>query len=307
MGYKSDVTKVTRTSESKGFPEVILIDNFSGCNLKCSMCDHKNISKYRRIQKLDMGLYKRIIDEISVENPSARIWEIFFGDPFLCTDMAERIKYAKDKKLTDVVLNTNGVLMSAEKSEGYIKAGLDAIYVGIDAATKSTYDKIRIGGDFDKAVKNVLGYRDLLKKYGNKSQKIYVQFVISDINENETEAFKKFWKDEGINIKIRPKISWAGLLPAENLRDNKTINRKPCYWLMKTFNVCADGEVPFCTCDLHCRVKCGNLNSSTIKEMWNGPLKKYRAMHNEGRFDELPQMCRNCSDWQSTYAEFIEA
>ena len=43
MSYKSNLDKVTRTSEADDFPEVVLIDNLNACNLKCSMCDHKNI------------------------------------------------------------------------------------------------------------------------------------------------------------------------------------------------------------------------------------------------------------------------
>lgn len=304
MVYKSDIRKVSRVSEAAEFPQVILIDNFNGCNLRCSICDHKNMQNYRRIQIMDIGLYKKIIDEIAVIKPDARVWEIFFGDPFLCKDMAARIRYAKDKGLKDVVLNTNGVLMTVERAKPFIQAGLDAIYVGMDAATGETYSKIRVGGDFDKTVQNVLDYRDLLKKYGNGRQKLFVQFVISDVNEHEADDFKDFWVRQGVNVKIRPKLSWAGLIEATNLRDNKEINRRPCYWLMRVINICADGEVALCSVDVHCKVKCGNVMNKTIKEIWNERLKEYRAMHNEARFDELPEICLKCMDWQSTYADF---
>ena len=90
-----------------------------------------------------------------------------------------------------------------------------------------------------------------------------------------------------------------------NLSDNRKVVRKPCYWLMRTINICADGQVALCSVDLHCREKCGNAHVNTIKELWQqGPLKEYRAMHKEHRFDELPGMCRECADWQSGYADF---
>jgi len=270
------------------------------------MCDHKNMTKYRPFEILDFGLYKKIIDEIALENPSARVWEIFFGDPFLCPDMVKRIKYAKKKGLKDVVLNTNGVLMVKEKSKALIEAGLDAMYVGIDAARAETYDKIRIGGDFKLARQNVLDYRDLLKENDNQNQKLFVQFVISDINEGEVDDFKNFWIKQEVNVKIRPKISWAGLIEAANLRPNAEAQRKPCYWLMKTINICADGEVALCSVDLHCQVKCGNVKNGSIKELWRDKLMDYRAMHKSGRFNELPLLCRDCRDWQSAYAEFVK-
>jgi len=209
---KSDIAKADRTTEAVEFPEVILIDNCNACNLQCSMCDHKNMKQYRKIQLMDMGLYKKLIDEIAVENPEARVWEIFFGDPFMCGDMAKRIQYAKDKGLEDVVLNSNGVLMNEKKALAVIKAGLDAMYVGIDAAAPETYQKIRVGGTFSRAVRNVLRYRDLLRQYGNGKQKLFVQFVISDINGHEADDFKTFWKNEGVNVKIRPKVSWPDWL-----------------------------------------------------------------------------------------------
>lgn len=303
MGNKSELEKVTRVKDAE-FPLVVLIDNTSACNLRCSMCDHKNIRNYRKIQQMPFVLYQKIIDEIAQENPSARVWNIFFGDPFLCQDMAERVKYAKTQGLTDVVLNTNGVLMASNKAEALIKEGLDAIYVGIDAFTEETYNKIRIGGNFNKVKENVLNYRDMLIRHGTGAQSLFVQFVESEVNAHELEEFKEFWVGEKVGVKIRPKISWAGLIEAKNLHDNSQVVRKPCYWLMQTFNVCADGEVPFCTCDLHCRIKCGNLNRNSIKEIWQGALKKYRELNKSAKFGELPEMCKNCGDWQSAYADF---
>jgi MoaA/NifB/PqqE/SkfB family radical SAM enzyme len=302
---RSDISKADRVSEASEFPKVILIDNCNACNLQCSMCDHKNMKRYRKVQLMDMGLYKKIIDEIAIENPEARVWQIFFGEPFLCRDMARRIQYAKDKGLKDVVLNSNGVMMTEERARTVIQAGLDVMYVGIDAATANIYNQIRIGGNFRKAADNVLKYRDLLQIYGNGRQKLFVQFVVSDINEHEVEDFKAFWKKNGVNIKIRPKVSWAGLVDATNLQDNEKVLRKPCYWLMRTINICADGVVALCSVDVHCRVQCGDVKTQSIKEVWQGKLKEYRAMHREVRFVELPEMCLECADWQSAYADFV--
>ena len=299
--------KADRTEEASAFPAVVLLDNCNACNLRCSMCDHPNMTKHRKVQLMDMGLYRKLIDEIAVENPSARVWQIFFGDPFMCRDMPERIRYAKEKGLTDVVLNSNGMLMKPDKARAIIEAGLDAMYVGIDASRPETYEQVRVGGKYETAVANVLGYRDLLQQIGRPDQKLFVQFVISDINEDQVEEFKDFWTSHGVNVKIRPKVSWAGLITANNLRDNEDVGRRPCYWLMRTINICADGQAALCSVDVHCRVPCGDANTHTIKELWAGLFAQYRQMHREGRFAELPDMCRNCRDWQSGYADFALA
>ena len=304
MSYKSDINKISRTTEAVEFPTTILIDNINACNLRCSMCDHPNMKKYRKVQILDFELYKKIVREIAHENPSARVWEIFFGDPFLCRDMPKRIAYAKNMGLTDVVLNSNGMMMSPQRSLALITAGLDAMYVGVDSTSSDIYRQIRVGGNYEKVVNNVLAYRDNLLSHGNPNQKLFVQFVVSDINEHEVELFRKFWTENGVNVKIRPKISWAGLVTATNLQPNSNVKRLPCFWLMQTINICADGTVALCSVDVHRRVNCGDVNNSSIKEIWAATLKKYREMHKEGRFSELPEMCRNCSDWQSAYSDY---
>jgi MoaA/NifB/PqqE/SkfB family radical SAM enzyme len=262
--------------------------------------------KFRRIETMDLGLYYKIIDEIAVENPDVRVWEVYFGDPCMCKDMDERIAYAKNAGLNDVVINTNGVLLTPKRAESFIKAGLDAIYVGIDSVTEDTYNRIRIGGNYQQTVKNVLHYRDLLSKYGNNGQQLFVQFVVSEFNEEEVEPFKNFWTAEGVNVKIRPKVSWAGLIEAANLRDNSMVERKPCYWLMRTLPICTDGRAALCAIDLRVPLHLGNAVTMSIKEIWNGQLKEYRRMHLECRFDQLPDLCRNCRDWQSGYAEFLK-
>lgn len=303
----NELSKITRITESVGFPDVILIDNLNACNLRCSCCDHVNMKKYRKIQRMDWGLYTKIIDEIAAENPEARVWMIFFGEPFLCIDMPERIRYAKNKGLKHVLLNTNGVFMTKDKAKAVIEAGLDEIHAGIDAFKLKTYDKIRVGGDYDEVLKNVLGYRDILHTIGHPGQKLFVQFVESELNEGEVEDFKQFWVSRGIGVKVRPKVSWGGLISAENLQDNNQVSRKPCYWLMRAINICADGSVALCSTDVHCRVNCGDVNKQSIKELWGGQIAEYRVMHREGRFGELPEMCRGCMDWQSTYSETVEA
>ncbi len=304
MAEKIDIAKIYKVTESEDFPSTILIDNTSACNLKCSMCDHENIKNYRSIQVMDRPLYNKIIDEIAVERPDARVWMIYFGDPFICKDMPDRIAYAKQKGLTDVVSNTNGVLMTPEKSREYIEAGLDAMYVGVDAFTKETYDKIRIGGDYETTVKNVLAYRDILEEIGNENQKLYVQFVISDLNEAELDDFKEFWIKERIIVKARPKLSWISLIDADNLHDNAQVDRKPCYWGVHNLCIASDGRIPYCTCDLHCQRPCGDATTHSLRELWHGELEKFRDIQMNGEWEKLPQMCQDCKDWQS-YAEYI--
>ncbi|OQY10902.1 MAG: hypothetical protein B6I29_00410 [Marinitoga sp. 4572_148] len=292
-----------KDEEKNVFPEVVLIDNISYCNLKCFMCPHKNMKRKPGIMSWD--LYKKIIDEIAVENPSARVWITFFGEGLMLRDLDERISYAKSKGLKDVVLNSNGNLLNEKWAERLIKAGLDVMYVGIDAFEKDTYEKIRVKGNLNNVVKGVLKYKELLDKIGTENQKIFVQFVEMPENEKELEKFIKFWNTHNIPVKVRPKVSWAGKVEAKNLKDYEF--RLPCNWAMNTINISDQGKVCMCAVDLNCEVTFGDIKTHSIREIWNTSLKEFRLKHLEKKWSELPDLCKNCKDWQSSYASYIDS
>ncbi|ABR30373.1 hypothetical protein SU69_02600 [Thermosipho melanesiensis] len=284
------------------FPSVVLIDSISYCNLKCAMCPHKDMTRKPGI--MSWKLYKKIVDEIAIEKPEARVWITFFGEGLMLNDLDKRIKYAKEKGLKDVVLNSNGNLLNKKWAERLIKAGLDVLYIGIDAFEEDTYKKIRVKGNLTKVIEGVLIYKKLLDEIGEKTQKLVVQFVEMPENENELEKFVDFWKKQGVYVKIRPKVSWAGKVKAENLKDFKF--RLPCNWAMNSINISDQGKICMCAVDLNCEVIFGDVNKQSIKEIWNTTLKEFRLNHLEGKWDKLPKLCRNCKDWQSSYASYIE-
>ncbi|QTA38629.1 radical SAM protein [Thermosipho ferrireducens] len=299
---KERVDERIRREVNEKFPGIILIDNVSFCNLRCSMCSHKDM--VRKPGFMEWELYKKIIDEIAEERPDARVWITYFGEGLLLKDLDERIKYAKEKGLKDVVLNSNGVLLPLNNwADRLVKAGLDALYVGIDAYYKETYEKLRVGGDFDSVVEGVLLYKKALQRYGRDGQRLFVQFVEMEENSSEVEKFIEFWRGKGVNVKIRPKVSWAGRIEAKNLKEFE--KRLPCFWGLNTMNIAHDGSVCLCAIDLDCQTKMGNINEKSLKEVWNTALKDFRKVHLKGMWEILPEMCKKCKDWQSGYAEYI--
>lgn len=289
--------------EKNIFPSVVLIDTISYCNLRCSMCPHKEMSRKPGIMSWE--LYKKIIDEIALEKPDARVWITFFGEGLMLRDLDEKIKYAKDKGLKDVVLNTNGNLLNERWAERLIRAGLDAIYIGIDAFTEEVYSKLRVRGNLQKVISGALAYKNVLDKIGKPEQKIYVQFVEMDENSEELEKFVEFWNSKGILVKVRPKVSWAGKVEAPNLKDFEF--RLPCNWAMNSISISDQGKVCMCAVDLNCQVEFGDVSNDSIKNIWNTSLKEFRIAHLNGEWEKLPKMCYECKDWQSSYAVYVSS
>lgn len=298
-------TSTGRLEEYAEFPKVVLVDTVSYCNLRCSMCVHKDMKRKMGIMKWD--LLTKIIDEIAENSKDTRVWMVFFGDPFVIKktkpSIFDMLQYTKDKGLTDVVLNSNGCLMDEDSARKLIEIGLDFIYFGVDAASPELYAKLRVGGNYEETVNNILTLKRLKQEMGADKPNIIVQYVEMDENVAEKKAFIDFWNSNEITVKIRPKVSWAGNISAPNqvLGDE---DRWPCHWLMQTMSIADDGRVVICPVDLDARVVVGDITKESMKSVWQGAMKELRVMHQTRGFDRLPVMCRDCKDWQSARSDY---
>ncbi len=309
---KKDENKIFQTQFRQGrldeageFPKVVLIDTISFCNLRCSMCVHKDMKRKKGIMSWD--LFTKIIDEIAEVDKNVRVWMVFFGEALILKKkkptIFDEIVYAKSKGLTDVVLNSNANLLDEKSAKGLIDSGLDAIYIGLDAFKPETYSKVRVGGDYKKTINNVINLINLKKSMNSRNPGIYVQFVEMDINKDEKEDFINFWNNQGAIVKIRPKVSWAGAIDAPNQIIGQE-DRWPCYWAMRTMSITDTGKVVTCAVDLDARFVAGDVSNQSLKEVWNGRLNEIRQLHISKRFSELPDPCRGCKDWQSARADY---
>jgi len=298
--------KQGRLTDAINFPKVVIIDTISYCDLKCSMCGHKDMRRTKG--RMSMKLFKKIIDEIADIDKNTRVWLVFFGEALLLkkTTLFPMIRYAKEKGLADIVLNSNGNLLDERAAKGLIDAGLDAIYVGIDAFTPETYKEVRVGGNYQKVVNNVINLINLKKTLGAGKPKVYVQFVEMDINRNEVSDFIEFWKNQGAVVKIRPMVSWAGLVNAPNLTI-PMLERWHCYWAMQTMSITDTGKVVTCAVDVDARCVLGDVTHQTLREVWLRKLKELRELHSSNKFELLPYPCRDCKDWQVARAEYYSS
>lgn len=294
-----------RLKDTGDFPKVVLIDTISFCNLRCAMCVHKEMTRTKGI--MAWNLFTKIINEITEMDKNIRVWLVFFGEALILKKkkptIFDMITYAKGKGLTDIVLNSNANLLDNESAIRLIESGLDAIYIGLDAFRPETYSKIRIGGDYNKVVNNVMNLIEIKKERKAEKPVIYTQFVEMDINAHEKEEFIEFWNKQGAIVKIRPKVSWAGLIKAPNLILGSEY-RWPCHWAMQTMSITNTGKVVTCAVDLDARFIAGDINEETIKSVWNNRLKKLRQIHQRGEFEKLPSFCKDCRDWQAARADY---
>lgn len=277
------------------FPELVIVEVCGFCNLRCIMCPSPNLKRARGI--MDWGIYTKVVDEIAEESPSTQLWPAIMGEPLLIGNrILNYISYAKERGI-EVILNTNGTLLTPETYQKLTKAKLDKIIVGIDAFQKKTYEQIRIGGDFGRLKKNLT---EILKM---KGPTVILQFIEMEENVGELENFKKYWLSKGAVLKIRKKAGWGkGVEPYGLNIPPDSEERLPCPWLMRGINIHWNGKIIQCDADYEGEHVAGDIKIQTILDVWNSELKKRRDRHWNRDFDFMP--CRECKDWQIGLSEW---
>ncbi len=252
----------------------------------------------RKKGNMDMCLFKKIIDEIAYEDKNTELWMTFYGEALILRyRLYYMIEYTKRKGLNYVVLNSNAMLLDKEMVNLLIDSGLDRFIISIDGFTKETYEKIRVGGNREQVYANVLYMLELLKKRNIKRPILEVQYSVMDENERELEDFKNFWFEKGAHVKIREKLSWAGTVQAGNL--NPYQNRIACPWALRTCAIYWDGGMCSCAVDYDRGFVSGDVNDKSIKEIWNTTHREFQKLHLNHKFALLPEICKNCLDWQA--------
>jgi len=270
------------------YPIIMNIEIINTCNFRCIMCP---IWKMKRpIGKMSFELWKKIIDEIS--GKVEMIMPHIFGESLLHPEIVKFVKYAKEAGV-NVSIDTNASVLSKKKAEDLFKAGLDKITICFDGHTKKIYEKVRVGGVFEETKRNLENAIKIRNKLKYKT-KIYIQFISLSINSHEIPNFIKEWEPKVDKVRIKKFGNLGANISQKQYTHKKFENSSiPCNLLWNTMAVSWEGNALMCCQDLNGLRITGNLENSSVKEIWNGKrMQNLRRVHRNGKRETL---CKNCS------------
>ena len=273
------------------FPFHVDIETTDACNLRCIMCVH-GTTGVPNPGMIDKNFAKGLIDQVA----SYGGYSIKFnwrGEPSLHKDLIELVRYAKQKGILEVQMNTNGIPYNETKIRGLIEAGLDRIIFSVDGASKETYEKIRVGAKYEKLVENIKAFYSLRKELGKSKPLIRVQMVKMNENKDEVESFLKMWKPYVDDIKVN-NVTDRGQGNALTAGDRISVGRTRCPQPWQRMVVAYDGTVMPCCADWYMKWIIGDAKKSDLKEIWKSQkMRKLRQLINELKLDEF-EPCKNC-------------
>ncbi len=287
------------------FPTNLDIEVTNLCNLRCVMCPHgfddpQMIAFHQKnLGFIDLQLVKRIIDEGMAKGLCAIKFN-WRGEPLLHPDLPAMIKYAKQKGILEVMINTNGQLLTPQKGEALINAGLDKIIFSCDGATKETYEKTRQGADFEHFIQNIKNFITIRNSKGLKKPLVRIQMVKMDSNLTELNDFIKMWQPLVDSITTQD-YTERGEKTKRLSSAPKSMDRLPCPQIWQRMVITWDGKIAMCCRDWFLKNILGEIKNQSIQSFWKGKkLNKIRQLHHQKKLSKI-NPCRECTLKETFY------
>lgn len=273
------------------FPLHVDIETTDKCNLKCVMCVHGQ-GEVDTSGFIDKDFAKKVINEAAAGGAySIKLnWR---GEPALYKNMPELIRFAKERGILEVQINTNGIPFSEQRIKDIIHAGLDRIIFSVDADSEQTYNKIRIGGNFDKLIENIESFIRIRSDLGTKKPFIRLQMVRMKENQNEVRAFIERWKGKVDDLRISD-VTDRGQGKELIVGDQIAVGRRRCPQPWQRLIVSREGLVLGCCSDWHQNWVVGDARNESLQSIWKG--KKMRKLRNRIAAKQMDEFepCKSC-------------
>jgi len=287
------------------FPIHLDLESTRKCNLRCPMCPRTIKLERGELEEGDMDfrLYKKVIDEGS-ENGLYSVKLNLLGEPLCCKDLPKMIKYAKKKRIIDVMINTNGVLLTEDMSKKLIDAGLDKLFISFDSPTKKIYESIRIGAKFENVLENVKTLVKIRDENNLRYPITRVSMVLMKENKNELPKFIKLWAPIVDIVAYEDYIDYnvdygtPQLMDKESRRTTRLLGRPDflCSQLYQRLAVLYNGKIGLCCEDYDAECELGDAWVDSIKKVWTGKkLQMIRGLHARGQWYKVPR-CKKCPE-----------
>ena len=174
-------------------PKVVFIEVTNRCNLLCQTCPRTYFQR-EPLMSLSVDEFIGIAEQFP-QMQRALLHGI--GEPMLNKDLPEIIKYLKRRDV-EVIINSNGTLLTPQWQENLIESGLDQYRCSIDGAKDETYARIRGANLLPKLRRGLGGLIKTKERLGAKSPAISIWCVATKENLEELPDLLRLAADLGV-------------------------------------------------------------------------------------------------------------
>lgn len=175
---------VTRPTIVPMLPTSLYLETTNRCDSRCHICI-RTFTRLEPPKDLTLAELTQVVEQFPVLD---RVVLHGIGEPLLNRELFAMISHLKAKGAT-VLFNSDAISLMPQRALQLTSSGLDEYRVSMDAATRTTYHRIRGVDQFDRVVNNVRGLSDLQRRLKQKSPRVSLWFTAMKANLEELPAF----------------------------------------------------------------------------------------------------------------------
>ncbi len=280
------------------------------CNFKCVFCYLNTVekSKLQKITDMPLKLVEKIAKDLGELDEQISVADVSQnGESLLYKELPTAIKLLNDtKKIGAIRIITNASLLTPQKTEQLIDAGLKQVMVSINGLSDEQYQSVtHTKVKFSKILENVKHLFLISRK--DKKCHIHIKCIANYFSEDEQNKFLEIFSPYADSIHIDKVVNqWIGLQLTpppyerkENIdRFNKNIdldlqNKPICSAPFYFLRFHPSGIASVCLGDWEAAMSVGNVNKESVKEIWNGEklanLRRAQLLRHN-----IPEQCDKC-------------
>lgn len=298
-------------------PFVLFVDPSSACNFRCTFCPTGDLALLKSVNRfqgtLKLADFEKIVNDVRQFEVPIKVLRLYKdGEPFVNKNLAEMIGIAKESTCFEAIdTTTNGALLTHEKSEKIVSAGIDLINIsidGLDSAQFLKFAKAKI--DFDKFLENIkylYSIRGRCKIVIKTTKEIIGNDRVSEFYDTFGEMCDQIgientspcWPDFDVEERM-------GITITEGLYGNEILEQTACPYLFYSMSVNSDMKASACFVDWSRDLIIGDVRTNSLVEIWDSKeMNAHRLAHLSGKRD-LHDTCGNCGQISHCGPDSIE-
>ncbi len=289
-------------------PRTLKIELTNICNANCVFCGYQYENRKKGI--MSQELYLRVLKEYRGMGGENISFTSIVGEPFIDTNIIDRIRKAKEFGFKDIYTYTNGILLYRYDIKALLRSGINHLIISTSPFEKGKFERLYRNRDYDKLLEGLQKVLMINQQIG-RPVKVEIAFR-SDISLrkalllNDYQKFiRPYINDERkeISILVKGYDNWSGMIKHKDLFGEMELASIPKYKLhpcSRTFScmVMWDGYVRGCSCrfsnfDDEDNLIIGNLKDIDLKNIWFGD--KVKQLRRSFVNNKLCITCRNCT------------
>lgn len=313
LSFMQILKNLTSLSVLHSLPAYYALQIASSCAANCSFCPYPSahFSRYKKSPQdaffdlsaefMDKNDFLLILEKIASFSEDAVISLSLWGEALQHPDILFFIEEILKKPKLSLLIETTAYPISNEFIEKVkiilTKYQKEDIYermywiLGLNAQSSEKYGELHGNTlSLEEAESQFLRLQEAFP------HSAYCQFIRIQENEDELEAFIRYWKEKTNHSIIQKYNNFSGYLDEKKVVDLEPLERNPCWHLRRDMYIFLDGSVPLCHCVLPYQKTeyiLGNILQDDIEAIW----EKQKEVYERHLKKDYQKICENCDEY----------